>query len=404
MFARFRDWGLVGDHLEEVDLTLRSLDGSTPLQLAAWNGQASVIASVLGPWPSGYRNRLAAHVRLNVAPAQLPGSPLNTTGHTHSASRTFSELDLAVLKQHLQAARLLVRFGGTTNETSGLRGADELLHRFVMLGDGITVEKLLQEDAFRLQVCGGESAVLLRLPSPPFRDSARHSVQVTPSLMRLLSRLKYPDSCTFTVAQAHNPMDQYMYECVDCGQTVCLVCRDLCHPYCAWELPRGDSPSASDGIAADAGGSVDPALAVRGSTTPSIQPPLRKRHTLRPLGCVTSTYCRCIKSCCRAIGQIDPREAAGFTWVPSPIDTRSVTINIEAGSELGLLVDKLAGNSHEVGRVFGYGHLLCCLQPHIPFSWAGLVARSHRQGLEVGREARRPEEATPVSPRLRQAL
>ena len=56
------------------------------------------------------------------------------------------------MKQHLQAARLLVRFGGTTNETSGLRGADELLHRFVLLGDGITVEKLLQEDAFRLQV------------------------------------------------------------------------------------------------------------------------------------------------------------------------------------------------------------------------------------------------------------
>lgn len=122
-----------------------------------------MIASVLGPWPAGARNRLAAHVRLNVAPAQLPGSSLNTSGHTHSAPRIFSELDLAVVKQHLQAARLLVRFGGTTNETSGLRGADELLHRFVLLGDGITVEKLLQEDAFRLQVCGSFSSCTVRL-------------------------------------------------------------------------------------------------------------------------------------------------------------------------------------------------------------------------------------------------
>lgn len=167
--------------------------------------------------------------------------------------------------------------------------------------------------------------------------------------MRLLARLKYPDSCTFTVAQAHNPMDQYMYECVDCGQTVCLVCRDLCHPYCAWEIPHGEPPSPSESLSAiTADGSVGSAAVVRGSEPLPVQSTLRRRHTLRPLGFVASTYCCCKKTSCRAIGQIDPREAAGFTWVPTPIDTRSVTLNIEAGSELGLLVDKLAGNSHEV--------------------------------------------------------
>lgn len=84
-------------------------------------------------------------MRLNAAPVQLIGAG-------HATPRAFSELDLAVAKQHLQSARLLIRSGGTTKEMSGLCGADELLHRFILLGDGITVEKLLQDDAFRLQV------------------------------------------------------------------------------------------------------------------------------------------------------------------------------------------------------------------------------------------------------------
>ena len=170
-------------------------------------------------------------------------------------------------------------------------------------------------------------------------------------MMTLISRLKYPDTCTFTVAQAHNPIDQYMYECIDCGQTICLVCRDLCHPYCAWETSCGEIPV----VPAIQAALLSPAELAPltkffgpNSTESGVPRVQRKRHTLRPLGLVAATYCCCVKTTCRAIGAIDPREAAGFTWTPSPIDTRSVSVSIEAGSELGMLVEKLAWNSHEV--------------------------------------------------------
>ena len=157
--------------------------------------------------------------------------------------------------------------------------------------------------------------------------------------MTLVSRIRYPETCTFSVSQSHNPMDQYMYECVDCGQTLCLVCRDLCHPFCAWENPSTEAPI----IRPD---TKSMATLVEAHKSPRI---LRRKHTLRALGFVAKTYCCCKKTSCRAIGSVCPRESAGFTWTPSPIDTRSVSINIEAGSELGMLVEKLAWNSHEVG-------------------------------------------------------
>lgn len=162
--------------------------------------------------------------------------------------------------------------------------------------------------------------------------------------MTLLSRLKYPDTCTFSVAQAHNPIDQYMYECIDCGQKICLVCRDLCHPYCAWEEPNDEPTPAS------VSSSVTTSSAKTVSNPYQSPTPLRRRvrHNLRRLGFVSSTFCCCKKTTCRAIGSIDPREAAGFTWTPSAINTKSVALNIESGSELGMLVEKLAWNSHEV--------------------------------------------------------
>jgi len=120
--------------------------------------------------------------------------------------------------------------------------------------------------------------------------------------MTLLSRLKYPDTCTFSVAQAHNPIDQYMYECIDCGQKICLVCRDLCHPYCAWEEPNDEPTPAS------VSSSVTTASAKTVSNPYQSPTPLRRRvrHNLRRLGFVSSTFCCCIKTTCRAIGSIDP--------------------------------------------------------------------------------------------------
>lgn len=114
------------------------------MHLAAWNGQAATIASILGPWPLGTQNRLAAHIRLNTISSDL------TCG---SLTRSFSELDLAVLKHNVQSARIFVRSGGVSKHTSGDLGADELLFRVLLLGDGITVERLLRDDAFQVQVC-----------------------------------------------------------------------------------------------------------------------------------------------------------------------------------------------------------------------------------------------------------
>ena len=229
-------------------------------------------------------------------------------------------------------------------------------------------------------------------------------VQVAPSLMTLLARLKYADTCTFTVAQQHNPIDQFMYECINCGQTVCLVCRDLCHPHCAWEVPPGEPPSVPV---------IRATIAASEAVSPTgfssrIDAPIssiarrRKKHVIRPLGHVAETYCCCDKASCRAIGAINPREAAGFTWVPSPIDTRSVSINVEAGSELGMLVDRLAWNSHEVRRRLRFSALHA--QHSRFFVVPGLVTRSPRRGMEVGCKARRSQEASPVPASLRQAL
>lgn len=66
-----------------------------------------------------------------------------------------------------------------------LKGAktDELLHRLILLGDGVGAE-------FLLRSCD--------------------DVAVTPVVVELTKRLKYADTCTFTMASHHNPISQYM--------------------------------------------------------------------------------------------------------------------------------------------------------------------------------------------------
>lgn len=143
----FFDWGCLGDQVDELDLNPPARSGVTPLQLAAWNGMASTLASVLGPWPAGVENRVAPRMRLNdrlAFGASTRPHPLSAQGLT--------ELDLAVLKQHVHSARLLCRAGGQMIACTGSRGAEELLFRSLLLCDGITTEKLLFSDAFELKV------------------------------------------------------------------------------------------------------------------------------------------------------------------------------------------------------------------------------------------------------------
>jgi hypothetical protein len=79
------------------------------------------------------------------------------------------------MKQHVHCARLLCRAGAVTRDASGTKGAEELLCRMLLLGDGIAAAKLLLGDAYQLQV--------------------------TDQLLDLLARIKYPNACTFTFAQ-----------------------------------------------------------------------------------------------------------------------------------------------------------------------------------------------------------
>ncbi len=170
-----RDWGVIIDQLSELNFNMPSREGATPLQLAVWNGQAATLSSLLGPWPLGAKNELAVFVQLN-QPAAVAGPAVAAAGTVaRSLGTTMSELDLAITKQHLQCSRLLCRAGAVTRELCGVKGAEELLCRMIVLGDGLSAAKLLLGDGYQLQV--------------------------TPPIMELLSRIKYPEACTFTFAQ-----------------------------------------------------------------------------------------------------------------------------------------------------------------------------------------------------------
>jgi hypothetical protein len=56
------------------------------------------------------------------------------------------------MKQHIHCARLLCRAGGQMRACTGARGAEELLFRAILLGDGLTAERLLFADTFELKV------------------------------------------------------------------------------------------------------------------------------------------------------------------------------------------------------------------------------------------------------------
>ena len=51
-------------------------------------------------------------------------------------------------------------------------------------------------------------------------------------------------------------------------------------------------------------------------------------HVVRPLGYVVDSVCGCVKSACCALGATDHREAAGYRYVPTPIDTSKMKLPV----------------------------------------------------------------------------
>lgn len=350
----FFDWGSVGDEVLEIDLNLTARSSATPLQLAAWNGKAATLSSLLGPWPGRAENLVARRIRLN----EKLATPVAV-----SFNEGLTELDLAIVKQHYACSRLLCRAGGVTRECAGSRGSEELLYRTLLLGDGLTAERLLFSDVFDLKVragiepgvapldcCNFIRSVYCRRLNPGVcsgggacrANSASWDVYIcccagmtdarhpTVSLHTvILARLRHV-TC---LRQAHNPLAQYLFECASCNQVVCAVCQAMCHP-CEAATLFDSSPRRADSRAASAPVEVSD----------------RKFHESKALGFTLAAHCSCDKSTCRALGRLEPREAAGFTWVPVPIDTRGMSLDLSTGSELGQLVESLASNSHEVRR------------------------------------------------------
>jgi RyR domain len=210
-----------------------------------------------------------------------------------------SELDLALMRRYVDCARVLIRGKCHAQSFSGAL-CEELLHRFILMGDGVGAELLLSDPA--------------------------NGVRVSQPVIDLLQRLTYLNACTFSFANHSSPFTQYMYECVTCQQLVCVVCMRSCHgdhPYRELERPAAFEEDGSSGEA-------------------SI------RHALTSQGCMVDAVCGCQKSTCCALGVVDRREAAGYRYVPDPIDVSSVMVETGSGSDLGTLIDKLAWNSHEV--------------------------------------------------------
>jgi hypothetical protein len=253
---------------------------------ATWNGQVAAVATLLSPWGNSSLNPWSSRMEVNKI--------LRT-----SAGLRCSELDLALMRRYVDCARVLIRGKCHAQSFSGVL-CDELLHRFILMGDGVGAELLLSDPA--------------------------NGVRVSQPVIDLLQRLTYLNACTFSFANHSSPFTQYMYECITCQQLVCVVCMRSCHGDHQYrELER---PAALD----DDGDSGESSI----------------RHALTSQGCMVDAVCGCQKSTCCALGVVDRREAAGYRYVPDPIDVSGVIVDTSSGSDLGALIDRLAWNSHEV--------------------------------------------------------
>ena len=207
------DWALLDGVLETVPVNLTTRAGLTMLHLSVWNGHAASVAVLLGSWP-GRRNPWRSRVQLDMplsvrAVGCLRAERYTQTHHvlSHPQGRDHTELDLAIMRRHVDCARLLIRAGSFCRVFAGPM-CEQLLHRLLLLGDGIAAELLLRNEA--------------------------NEVHVNKVLLSITRSMKYPDSCTFTFAGYHNPMCQHLYKCTVCDQTVCLVCSYKCHKTTPW--------------------------------------------------------------------------------------------------------------------------------------------------------------------------
>lgn len=96
-------WHLLGTEMEHVPVNLRTAAGATMLQLAVWNARATSVNMMLGDWSDDVRERIR-----NPWVSRLK---FNDPGCL--ATGKYGEIDLALMRNHTNCARILVRRGVT---------------------------------------------------------------------------------------------------------------------------------------------------------------------------------------------------------------------------------------------------------------------------------------------------
>mmetsp|Transcript_41463 Transcript_41463/g.66631 ORF Transcript_41463/g.66631 Transcript_41463/m.66631 type:complete len:1976 (+) Transcript_41463:29-5956(+) len=271
------DWtrALVDEsHLKQLPVNSRTAAGFGLLHIVAFNGRSKVLNTLF-----------------DLAPADTQGGKMVFLKefiivNTLVRGSGFSELDLAVQRNHLECARLLLRLGSHAKVSPSLQ---ELLHRLVLMGDVEACESIINY--------ADENKIIIDKP-----------------LVMVTQRMEYTETCTFAFANYTNPVQQFVYECEFCKSKVCIVCRDRCHGEnsCRAHLTKLDLEHF---------------------------PNKGWEHVESSL-----THCQCPRDSCCAGASLDSREKEAHTFVPNPLNTDRAFLN--AG--LVKLATELARNTHNV--------------------------------------------------------
>eukprot|EP01029_Cantina_marsupialis_P021216 TRINITY_DN5053_c0_g1_i1.p1 TRINITY_DN5053_c0_g1~~TRINITY_DN5053_c0_g1_i1.p1 ORF type:complete len:1722 (-),score=292.04 TRINITY_DN5053_c0_g1_i1:266-4726(-) len=269
------NFSLLGSIAIDLPVCETTLTGQTCLRIASWNGSPLTIAELINsegaiggekpPTESIWRRKLleAEKVRWNEP------TPLDLA---------LSQWQTDMRKTNFKdSARLLAVAGFIANTQRG-NCINDFFFASLLYGDRFVAEALLQHDS--------------------------NEINIQKDILYVVTRLKHPNSCTFTFTGYNNPIKQPIFHCDICDADVCLVCV-ACHKH-------ADKPS----------------------------------HELKPLLDNTARFCECPKNSCRALVSVDQREAEGYRYVPNPIDTNSV--QIERNPDVEMLIEMLAQNAHEV--------------------------------------------------------
>lgn len=285
-----------------VPIDQRTLDNYAPLHLAAWSGASASIVALLDLVEQDPAGGLLGSEDIFAQQSRISRFINRTVDR-------LTPLDLMIQEGHSHCIPLLLKQNAFAKRYRGDR-CTELLHRSILFGDQSTAERILQFD--------------------------ENEVDTSTDVLRLVDSLQhvFPASCTSTYTKLGNGdgpgspghddssgeeedsgLGQYLYRCVRCATTVCLVCRERCH--------KDHGPSERLGICSEREGGV----------------------------------CHCDKASCCALGSASIREMEGYRYDPSPVDTKNLHNDQPALSDeglsdratpLGRLAFDLARNSHEV--------------------------------------------------------